>query len=285
MATDSSATDPSRMERRLLGASGIEVPVVGMGTWRTFDVRGARDEARCRAVLDVAYDMGATLFDTSPMYGEAERVLSEAMGDRRDDALVADKLWTTDDAEAERQASRALRWYGGRVDVYQVHNLVKARHRLALLERLRAEGKVRVVGATHYQHSAYPELLQLVRSGAVQQIQIPYNAQDRLAERELIPAAADHGVGVIVMRPLGEGALVRNAPAEETLAPLAAYGVTTWAQALLKFILSDERVSCVIPATSRPERMRENALAGSGPWFDAAAREYVSSLTTTPSRK
>ena len=266
------------MERRPLGASGLEVPAVGMGTWRTFDVRGAREEARCREVLDVAYATGASLFDTSPMYGEAERVLSAAMGERRDGAVVADKLWTPDDAEAERQAARALAWYGGRVDVYQVHNLVKVRHRISLLHRLRDEGKVRVIGATHYQHSAYPELLELVRSGAVQQIQIPYNARDRQAERELLPAAADHGVGVIVMRPLGEGALMRNVPNAETLAPLAAYGVRTWAQALLKFILSDPRVSCVIPATSHPERMAENAAAGVGPWFDDGAREFVASL-------
>jgi diketogulonate reductase-like aldo/keto reductase len=278
MATASSETEPPGVQRRPLGASGLDVPVVGMGTWRTFDVRGAREEARCREVLDVAYDTGATLFDTSPMYGEAERVLSVSMGARRSDALVADKLWTTDDDEAERQAQRALRWYGGRVDVYQVHNLVGLRRRLSLLERLRGEGKVRVVGATHYQHAAYPELLALVRSGAVQQIQIPYNARDRLAERELLPAAADHGVGVIVMRPLGEGTLVRTRPSAETLAPLAAYGVTTWAQALLKFILSDERVSCVIPATSGPERMAENAAAGRGPWFDEGAREYVAGL-------
>src|SRR6476646_4185664 len=113
------------MERRALGASGLDVPVIGMGTWRTFDVRGAVDVARCRAVLDEAYAAGATLFDTSPMYGEAERVLSVTMGARRSDALVADKLWTSDDDEAKRQASRAMAWYGGRVDVYQVHNLVR----------------------------------------------------------------------------------------------------------------------------------------------------------------
>ena len=266
------------MEQRALGASGLDVPVVGMGTWRTFDVRARDAEARCRAVLDEAYAAGATLFDTSPMYGAAERVLSEAMGTRRHDALVADKLWTPDDDEAKRQAERALRWYGGRVDVYQVHNLVRTDERLALLRRLRDEGKVRVIGATHYQHAAFPSLLALVKSRAVQQIQIPYNARDRLAERELLPAAADHGVGVIVMRPLGEGALVRNAPSAEALAPLAAYGVRTWAQALLKFILSDHRVSCVIPATSSPERMRENAEAGSPPWLDAEAREYVGGL-------
>lgn len=269
------------MERRPLGATGIEVPAVGMGTWRTFDVYGRDAEARCRAVLDAAYGAGATLFDTSPMYGAAERVLAETMAARRGDALVADKLWTTDDAEAKRQAANALRWYGGRVDIYQVHNLVRADERLAQLRRMRDEGTVRVVGATHYQHSAFPALLALIRARAVEQIQIPYNALDRLAERELLPAAADHGVGVLVMRPLGEGKLARLAPPPEALAPLAPYGVRTWAQALLKFILSDHRVSCVIPATSRAERMAENAAAGSGPWFDDEAREYVAALVSS----
>jgi aryl-alcohol dehydrogenase-like predicted oxidoreductase len=266
------------MERRALGATGIEVPVVGMGTWRTFDVRGRDAEAGCRAVLDAAYAAGAMVFDTSPMYGAAERVLADAMGARRADALVADKLWTPDDAEAKRQATNALRWYGGWVDIYQVHNLVRLDERLAQLRRMRDEGTVRVVGATHYQHAAFPALLSLVTSRAVDQIQIPYNARDRLAERELLPAAADHGVGVIVMRPLGEGTLARHAPSPEALAPLAPYGVRTWAQALLKFILSDRRVSCVIPATSRAERMTENASAGSPPWFEDEVREYVAGL-------
>jgi aryl-alcohol dehydrogenase-like predicted oxidoreductase len=266
------------MERRALGTTGIDVPVVGMGTWRTFDVRGSDAEARCRAVLDVAYAAGATLFDTSPMYGAAERVLAESMGARRADALVADKLWTSDDAEAKRQAAHALRWYGGRVDIYQVHNLVRLDERLAQLRRMRDEGTVRVIGATHYQHAAFPALRSLVTSGAVEQIQIPYNARDRLAERELLPAAADHGVGVVIMRPLGEGALAREVPKPEALAPLAPYGVRTWAQALLKFILSDRRVSCVIPATSRPERMKENAEAGEPPWFEPEVREYVAGL-------
>jgi aryl-alcohol dehydrogenase-like predicted oxidoreductase len=279
MATASSETD-ALVERRPLGRTSLDVPVIGMGTWRTFDVRGAEEEARCRAVVDVAYECGATLFDTSPMYGEAERVLSQAIDGRRDAALVADKLWTSDDAEAARQAERALRWYGGRVDIYQVHNLVALRPRLALLRRLQQEGRVRVVGATHYLHSAFPELLALVKSGTVEQIQIPYNARDRLAERELLPAAADHGVGVLVMRPLGEGALVRQAPSAAELAPLHEFGVTTWAQALLKFIVSDPRVSSAIPATSRPERMRENAAAGTLPWLDDEAREYVARLAS-----
>jgi aryl-alcohol dehydrogenase-like predicted oxidoreductase len=115
-----------------------------------------------------------------------------------------------------------------------------------------------------------------MRQVSLDQIQIPYNARDRVAEREILPAAADLGIGVIVMRPLGEGALARKQATREMLAPLAPFGVETWAQALLKFILSDPRVSCVIPATSRPSRMKENARAGEPPWFGPREREYVS---------
>lgn len=265
------------MEHRPLGSSGLTVPAVGMGTWRTFDVRGAAAEANCRAVLDEAYDAGATLFDSSPMYGAADEVLARAIGDRRASALIADKVWTDDDREADAQIQHALALFG-RVDIYQVHNLVAVTRRLRTLRQLRAEEKVQVVGATHYQHSAFPELVRLMRAGAVEMVQVPYNAADREVEREVLPAAAEHGVGVIVMRPLGEGRLARRTISEAQLAPLRPFGVTTWAQALLKWILSDARVSCVIPATSRPERMRENALAGSGPMFDAEMRRYVERL-------
>jgi aryl-alcohol dehydrogenase-like predicted oxidoreductase len=268
------------MERRPLGRSGLDVPAVGMGTWRTFDVRDPAAEANCRAVLDEAYRAGATLFDTSPMYGNAEDTLSRTMGARRADALVADKVWTDDDREADAQITRALRWFGGVVDIYQVHNLVALDRRLRTLDGLRAEGTVRVVGVTHYQHNAFPELVRLIRSGRIGMVQVPLNAADALAEREILPAAADHGVGVLIMRPLGEGRLARQRVTAAQLAPLRPYGVTTWAQALLKWILSDPRVSCVIPATSHAERMRENALAGSGPWLDEEMRSYVKRIAT-----
>jgi aryl-alcohol dehydrogenase-like predicted oxidoreductase len=246
------------MQRRPLGATGVDVPAVGMGTWRTFDVRGAAAEANCRRVVDAALESGATLFDTSPMYGASEEVLARALGPRREEALVADKVWTDDDDEADAQIARALALYGGCVDIYQVHNLVAVERRLRTLDRLREEGAVRVVGATHYQHSAFPALLRLMQARAVEMVQVPYNAADRGAERAILPAAAELGIGVLVMRPLGEGRLTRRPVSAAQLAPLRGYGVTTWAQALLKWILSDPRVSCVIPATSRPERMREN---------------------------
>ncbi|MDB4877225.1 MAG: aldo/keto reductase [Gemmatimonadetes bacterium] len=266
------------MEHRDLGKSGLSVPVVGMGTWRTFDVNGTALEAERKKIVDVAIDSGANLFDTSPMYGEAEDVLAGAIGGRRDGVLIADKVWTPSAEEGREQIARALGWFGGRVDIYQIHNLVAWQTHLPVLEKLRDDGHVRVVGATHYQHSAFGDLIALMRTGRIAQIQIPYNAQDRVAEKEILPAAADLGIGVIVMRPLGEGALVRRSPAPEKLERLAPFGVRTWPQALLKWILSDPRVHAVIPATSRPERMRENAEAGTGPWFDADTRHYVSRL-------
>ena len=266
------------MDHRALGQSGLDVPVIGMGTWRTFDVRSERDADDCRRVVDAALAAGTTLFDTSPMYGEAERVLARALRGRRESAIVADKVWTSSAREAKEQIRGALAWYGGTVDIYQIHNLVAWREHLPLLEELRASGVVRVIGATHYAHSAFRELMAVMRSGHIQMIQIPYNASDRAVEREVLPLAAELGLGVLVMEPLGTGSLVRRSPPARDLTPLAPFGVRTWAQALLKWIVSDPRVHAALPATSRAERATENASAGAPPWFDDETREYVSRL-------
>ena len=266
------------MEHRRLGRSGLEVPVIGMGTWKTFDVRGAQSVDARRGVIDSALASGTTLFDTSPMYGEAERVLATALGSRRRDALVADKVWTSSAREAREQVRRALEWYDGVVDIYQIHNLVAWRDHLPMLEQMRDVGQARVIGATHYAHSALAELMAVMRTGRIQIVQIPYNAADRVVEREVLPLAAELGIGVLVMEPLGSGALVRRSPPERDLAPLATFGVHTWAQVLLKWIVSDPRVHAVLPATSRAERATENAAAGAPPWFDADTREYIARL-------
>lgn len=265
------------MEKRRLGADGPEVPVVGLGTWQTLDVRGGQAEAGAHAVVGAALDAGSTFVDTSPMYGEAERVLAEGLGERRDEAFVADKIWTPDARAGEAQARAALGWYG-RVDLYQVHNLVNTRAHLDLLDRLRGEGRVGMLGATHYRPSALAELAQVMRSGRIGAIQIPYNPQEREVEREILPLAAERGLGVVVMRPLGGGGLVRRSPPEADLAPLAEFGVRTWAQALLKWAMSDERCTVAIPATSKAERTGENAAAGEPPWLGPDERALVARL-------
>jgi aryl-alcohol dehydrogenase-like predicted oxidoreductase len=265
------------MERRPLGESGLDVPVVGLGTWRTFDVREP-EEAERAAIVTEAISMGANLVDTSPMYGEAERVLGRALAGRRDSALVATKVWTPDPAAGERQIQRALGDFGGRVDIYQVHNLVAWRPHLDTLERYRDRGAVRVLGATHWSPSAFGELEEVMRSGRIAAIQVPYNPVERDVERRILPLAEQLGLGVIVMRPFAEGALMRRPPDAGALAPLRAFGVVTWAQALLKWILSDQRCHTAIPATSRPGRVLENAAAGDPPWFGPQERALVERL-------
>src|SRR3954470_9778971 len=268
------------IEERALGeASGLTVPAVGMGTWQTLDVRGAEAERRAHEIVHEALDAGARFVDSSPMYGQAERVLGEALGARRAEAIVATKVWTSDHDEAEAQVRRALGWYGGRVDLYQVHNLVSWPERLTLLERERDRGAVVAIGATHYSPSAFGELARVMRTGRISAIQIPYNPHEREVEREILPLAEELGLGVVVMRPLGGGGgLVARPPDDAELEPLRAFGVETWAQALLKWVLSDGRCHVAIPATSRPGRMAENAAAGAAPWFDDDARALVARL-------
>jgi len=257
--------------------NGMRVPVVGMGTWRTFDVRGRAADDR-RLVTDAAFSAGATLFDSSPMYGEAERVLGRTLEGRRDRALVATKVWSADDSEAEAQITRALGYFGGRVDIYQVHNLVAWRSRVDRLARLQAEGAVGVIGITHYSLRAFDELRLAMKDPRVGAIQIPYNPGERDVERAILPAAADLGLGVIVMRPFGVGELLRRPIEPAALAPLAPFGVRTWPQALLKWILSDSRCHVAIPATSRADHLLENAAAGAPPWFGPDERAYVARL-------
>jgi diketogulonate reductase-like aldo/keto reductase len=168
-----------------------------------------------------------------------------------------------------------MRFYGGIVDLYQVHNLVNWREHLPLLEAERDRGRLRAIGATHYSSRAFDELAVLMKSGRIGAIQVPYNPQERDVERLILPLAADLGMGVVVMRPFAEGSLLRHPPPDTALEPLAPFGVTTWAQALLKWILSDPRCHTAIPATSRPARVVGNAAAGRPPWFGPDERAYV----------
>lgn len=266
------------METRRLGNSGLTVPVVGMGTWSTFDVHGAAEEAHARTVVDCALQDGANFFDSSPMYGEAEHVLGGALAGRRDQALIATKVWTPSAEKGIKQAQRALEFFDGRIDLYQLHNLVNWREHLTMLEELKAEGKVAAIGATHYSPSAFDQLAVVMQTGRITAIQVPYNPVERDVERMILPLAADLGLGVILMRPFGEGSLVRHSPSPSELAPFAAFGATTWAQVLLKWGLSDPRCHVAIPATYKPRHMRDNAAAGNPPWFGPAERHRVITL-------
>lgn len=247
-----------------------------MGTWKTLDVRGP-DEADRHAVVREALGAGTTLFDTSPMYGQAPRVLADALAPRRAEAFVATKVWTPSPEEGLRQIEHSLALYG-RVECYQLHNLVSWHDHLPRLEALRADGRVDVIGATHYDTHAFDEMEQVMRTGRIQMIQIPYNPTQREVERRILPLAEELGLGVLVMWPLGAGRLAANPPDAREWEPLTAFGVTTWAQVLLKWALSDPRITAVIPATSRHGRPTENARAGAPPWFGSEERALAARL-------
>jgi diketogulonate reductase-like aldo/keto reductase len=255
------------LEERRLG------PVVGLGTWNTFD----RKASLADAVVSAALDAGVRLFDSSPMYGGAEASLGAALDGRREQGIVATKIWTPSVAEGREQLERQLAWYD-HVDIDQIHNLVAWREHLEWLDREREEGRIGRLGVTHYDEAASGELARAMRTQRFDTVQLPYNPRERVCERELLPLAEELGMAVIVMQPLGAGTLVRRSPPASALEPLRDFGVRTWPQALLKWALSDERVDVVIPATKRPERAAENAAAGSPPWFGAEERRYVERL-------
>jgi aryl-alcohol dehydrogenase-like predicted oxidoreductase len=241
-------------------AAGVEVPCVGMGTWQTFDVSGDRG-----ALVNAALDAGVQVFDSSPMYGQAEQRLGEALDGRRGEAFVATKIWARSAEEGTAQAQRAVGLYGV-VDLYQVHNLVAWREQLAMLEKLREAGKARLIGATHYSPAAFGELEEVMRTGRIDAIQIPYNPREREVERRILPLAEELGLGVLVMRPFAQGALTGKG------------GAT--AEQLLKWVLSDPRCTCAIPATADERHMLENVAAGEPPWLDPDERDYVARVAS-----
>ena len=162
-----------------------------------------------------------------------------------------------------------------------MHNLLAWREQLPWLEQERERGAIGRLGVTHYSPGAFDELATALRTGRFQTIQVPYNPREGECEPELLPLAAELGVAVIVMRPLGEGTLLRRPPAANELEPLRSFGVETWAQALLKWALSDERVDVVIPATRNPDHARANAKAGEPPWLGAEERALVEHLASS----
>ncbi|MGZ8599047.1 MAG: aldo/keto reductase [Actinomycetota bacterium] len=262
------------METRRFGRSDLDVPVVGLGTWAVFDVPRAKEPGPM-SVVEAAFGAGVRFVDTSPMYGRAEAVLGRALDatGNRSSAIVATKIWASSPVEGRLQMDVQLAAFGGRIEVEQVHNLVAWRDQLPWLREEVGGGRIRLLGATHWDERRYPDLLDAMVAGGLDCIQVPFNPLERAAERDVLPLAEERGIGVIAMRPFAEGGLLRRAPVDPAV--LRDLGVATWAQALLKWTLSDPRVHVVIPATASPEHALANAAAGEGPWLDEGQRRLV----------
>jgi diketogulonate reductase-like aldo/keto reductase len=262
------------MHLRKIPSSGGVLPVVGVGTWRTFDVGSKPDDrAPLAEVLRILFEAGGSVIDTSPMYGKAEGVVGDllAAARTRNKAFLATKVWISgaDNGIAQMQKSMAL-LQTQRIDLMQVHNLLDWRIHLPTLRAWKQEGRVRYLGVTHYTESAHGELEKVLRAEQWDFVQLNYALDDRAVERRLLPLAAERGIAVIVNQPFGGGGLLRKLSDRPLPGWASEIGCTSWAQLLLKFVLANPAVTCVIPGTGKPEHMRDNVHAGVGRYPDAA---------------
>jgi aryl-alcohol dehydrogenase-like predicted oxidoreductase len=266
---------------RAIPASRETVPVIGLGTWQTFDVSGAAELARRREILEAFAQLGGRVVDSSPMYGRAEAVVGELATalSVRNRLFLATKVWTRGRQPGVAQMETSQRRLRTDViDLMQVHNLVDWRTHLATLREWKAAGRIRYLGVTHYTASAHGELAAILEAEPVDFVQVNYSLAERDAERRLLPLAAERGVAVVVNRPFAEGALFRRVRGKALPGWAAELGCHSWAQLFLKWIVAHPAVTCVIPATSRPEHLRDNMQAGVGPLPDAAARGRLAAL-------
>jgi diketogulonate reductase-like aldo/keto reductase len=266
---------------RAIPASKETLPVIGLGTWQTFDVGAGAAREPLRRVLQRFVELGGRVVDSSPMYGRAESVVGDLAAELglRDKLFVATKVWTSGrEAGIAQMEESVRRLRAGRLDLMQVHNLVDWRTHLRTLGEWKRAGRVRYVGVTHYTAGAYGELEQVMKSEPLDFVQLNYSLLEREAERRLLPLAADRGIAVLVNRPFAEGGLFRRVHGQ-TLPPWAAeIGCRSWATLFLKWIVGHPAVTCVIPATSRPEHLEDNMQAATGPVPDAAMRDRIAAV-------
>jgi diketogulonate reductase-like aldo/keto reductase len=272
-----------QMIHRPIPSSGEQIPVIGMGTWQTFDV-GDDDAARepLREVLRIFVESGGTVVDASPMYGSSEEVLGELAAELgvQERLWWATKVWTDEGRQAGveqmEESMRLLR--RPRIELMQVHNLVDADTHLETLERWKEEGRIDYIGITRSNARAFPEVERWMDDERLDFIQINYSLHERDAEARILPKAQERGIAVMLNRPLGGGALFRRVEDMRLPEWAGEIGVTAWSQFFLKFAVSHPAVTCAIPATSNPDHMRENVGAGMGALPDAAMRRRMGEL-------
>ena len=261
---------------RAIPKSGEKLPVIGLGTWQTFDAGGgAGARAPLKEVLREFVERGGKVIDSSPMYGSAERVAGDLAAELgvHDRLFVATKVWTSGRKAGIEQMEESLRLLRvNRIDLMQVHNLLDLGTHIKTLREWKAAGRIRYLGITHYHAGAHDELARLVASREYEFVQFNYSLGEREAERRLLPACADSGTAVLINRPFAEGALFRRVRGKPLPGWAGEIDCTSWAQIFLKYIVSHPAVTCAIPATSNPQHLIDNLQAGLGRLPDAALR-------------
>ena len=278
--SDAFSQSAAELITRPIPATGEQVPVVGLGTWQVFDVAaGSTAFGEARATLDAFAAGGGRVLDSSPMYGRSENVLGDLMQSEklRDKLFVATKVWTQGQREGVAQMRDSMaKLKVDKLDLMQVHNLTDTDAHLATLAAWKKEGRVRLTGITHYHAGAHRGLEAALRAHRVDVVQVNYSLAEPEAERSLLELCAEMKAAVIINRPFAEGALfarVRGKPVPEWARE--EFGMTSWAQFFLKWILGHPAVTVVIPGTRNPQHVADNLAAARGPLPNVSRRERM----------
>ena len=273
------ASESSSMLTRAIPSSGEKLPVIGLGTWRVFDVGSSESErAPLEEVLRSFVKLGGSVIDSSPMYGRAEQVIGDLTSKLglRNKLFLATKVWTRGKQAGIESIERSMtRFQSKKLDLIQVHNLVDVSTHLATMRDWKAQGRIRYLGITHYESGAFAEVEKILGNEQLDFVQINYSIMEREAEQRILPLAQERGVAVIINRPLGGGDLFSRVRAKQLPDWAAEFDCRSWAQFFLKWIIAHPAVTCAIPATNNPRHLEDNLGAGQGRLPNAKARQKM----------
>ena len=270
------------MKTRKIPVSGEELPVVGLGTWQSFDVgNSTADRTRLKEVLNKMNTLGGTFIDSSPMYGSSERVVGDLTANSPfgDQFFFATKVWTRGKDAGVEQMRRSFNYMQRKtMDLMQIHNLVDWKTHSNTLRNMKEAGEIRYWGITHYLDSAHNKLVEIIKQERPDFVQFNYSIRSRNAERELLETAANYNTATVINRPFEGGSLFKWARGRQIPDWCGEFGIESWAQFFLKFILSHDAVNCVIPGTSKPHHLVDNMKTGFGKLPDIRTRNKMAEL-------
>ena len=257
-----------QMLERIIPSTKKSLPVIGLGTSRVFDIKPTTELLSIRQnILDILLDNGGTLIDTSPMYGKSEEIIGRLIetNDRKKELFLATKVWTKGKSEGENQIKESFRkMHTSKIQLIQIHNLLDWKTQITTLRKMKESGEIEYIGITHYKADAFPAMEKIIINEPIDFAQFNYSLGEREAENRLLPLCADQGVATIINRPFMRAKLFRSVKGKVLPSWCNDYGIGSWGQFFLKYILSNPAVTNIIPATSKPKNMLDNSLAGIG---------------------
>ena len=267
------------MLKRVIPSSGEEMPVIGLGTSRVFDIERSKNELNVREkILDIFYENGGRLIDTSPMYGMSEEIIGITAKKyiEKNRFFLATKVWTEGRENGMRQIEESFqKMRTDKISLIQVHNLLDWKTQIKTLRSLKDEGRIDYIGITHYKSNAFDEMIKIMKAEKVDFAQFNYSMGEREAEQKILPFCKDNGIATLINRPFMRGRLFREAQEKKLPSWVSDYDIDSWGQFFLKYIISHDAVTNIIPATSKPKNMLDNAKAGMGRMLGKKAKKRM----------